>query len=147
MSAYTPTQAIGLIRDYLNAADVLPGDAHYPPQPAPSPRSAQLRWEGWTKDEFREQVWDLVVACYVIAPALNESAWDVAAIDPLVGSVCDLFSPVNADAYHLRSGTDGVDGTSATTGAPQDFAGYYAQRVEIHVKLRRVAATIPAVLP
>jgi hypothetical protein len=135
----TPTAAIAAVRDAINDADILPGGCHYPPQPAPTARSGQLVWASFDRPNelLRQQVWDLVLALYLVAPKLNESTWDVASIDPLVAPVADLFDPANRDGHTLGGSVNACD---ARSGGREFFQGYYAFRVDVRIKLRRFAA-------
>lgn len=137
----TPTAAIGRLADSVTAAALLPGGCHYPSQPQPAPRSGQVRWMGFERPDAEPdgQLWVLRVALNVIGPALNESTYDVAAIDPLVQSVADHFDASNPAAHHLEGGGDRVDHVRVASGDREPFQGFYSYRMDLVVTLNRAA--------
>lgn len=126
----------------VTTAAILPGGCHYPPQPAPAPRSGQVVWRvlEFPDAETDHRLWIVRPALYLIAPKLNESTYDTAGVDPLVTEVCDLFSLANPDAYHLEGGGDRVDYCRVLPGgAAEPFAAWYAFRLDFAIKFRRIA--------
>lgn len=135
-----PHAALTALATKTTTAAILPGGCHYPPQPAPAPRSGQVVWDAFVLEQVADQTWLMRPALYLIAPRLNESTYDTAAVDGLVYKLADLFSPHNPDAYHLETAGDHVDFCRVAEGRREAFAGWYAFRVDFAVKLRRFPA-------
>lgn len=136
----TPTEALAQVAAVVTAAAVLPGGCSYPAVASPPPRSGQVEWLGHERaDNLNQQVWLLRAGLHVIAPRLNESTYDVGAVDALVLSVCDLFDPSNPAGYHLEIAGDRADCCSPTGSGVQWFQGHYAHRIDLLIKLRRFA--------
>jgi hypothetical protein len=135
--------ALATLADKVTAAAILPGGCHYPPQPAPAPRSGQVVWRGleFPDAETDHRVWLVRPAVYLVAPKLNESAYDTAAVDPLVTAVVDLFAASNPDAYRLEVAGDHVQHCAVRSGGAELFAGWYAFRLDVEIKLRRNAGS------
>lgn len=135
-----PHAAIAAASGKVTTAAILPGGSHYPPQPAPAPRSGQWVWRGFERLVAADhQLLIVRPALYLIAPKFNESVYDTAAVDPLVTAVIDLFDASNPAAFHLEAGVDRVDYCEVRGGGVEPFVGWYAFRLDVEIKLRRNA--------
>lgn len=138
MAQHDPVSAITEAAAYVRTAAVLPGGSFYPAPAVAPAKSGIWRWRRFAKDEIDEQVWVLTVDLDIVAPIINESQYDIGAIDPLVVAVVDLFSP----SLNVRLATaDGkhVDWVDIAEGEAVRTAGYYAFRLPVTMKFRRFA--------